>query len=578
MAFRGPDSAKVVSNETGTIGAVRLAIMDEISGEQPMVSPDGRHVVALNGEIFNFRQLRTDLAAGGWAFKTDCDTEVILALMSVEGLSAVEKLRGIFSFLWLDRRSRELHAIRDHFGTKPLYVHEAGQRTAFASKISVLLSLCPHKLKINHQGLHDFFSFRCYPNGSTPFSGIRECPPGSITTLDSTGTVKINYWWRLSARWGEVEPVPENKRSLEDFVEELEFILDDIVRSETQSDREISGFLSSGIDSALVVESASRQGKLRTAFGFSLAGVDKRDEFPGALSVADNVGISLNRAGFSREDEDLFDVMLSEYDVPAVCSLQIRAISRAAAENFKVVLTGSGGDELFGGYDRHWKADPAVSLLKRNGLGPAQLSEHGEKLFYERQFIKPERRSHMYTADFKSQIDDAAPLTTVVDLLSSCPREDALSQTMYYDQSIWMPQMVNTNLDRMSMSQSIEARVPLMRREILEFALQLPSAYLCREGKGKLLLRRLLEKRVGTWAVERPKLGFTMPLMTWLHKIVERRAPEVLTSDRFIERKIVEPAFVDWLLNFNNRKVNGADTLMIWALFIVEKWFQKYID
>jgi asparagine synthase (glutamine-hydrolysing) len=578
MRERGPDSQNVFVSQYGCVGAVRLAILDIDNGHQPMVSPDNKHVLALNGEIYNYKQLQTELSKKGWVFKTNCDTEVVLALMAIEGIEAIDKLQGFFAFVWLNLEQKCIVGVRDHFGIKPLYLHDAGKKSSFSSKISVLLDFFDSKPKPNYQALHNFYTFRCYPDNQTPFQNIFECEPGSITIINNDGKITKKRWWTLENAWSSIEQIPANQRSFDETSDELSTLIDNIILSETQSDEEISGFLSSGIDSALVMNSAFRQQKLSKVFGFSMRGIDKRDEYPDALTTAKKIGVKISMSEFEGNEKERVLQMLKSFDVPTVCSFQIQQISRSASKEFKVVLTGSGGDELFGGYDRHWKADPKTNLLQKKFFGKPILSKAGEDLFYERQLFKPTQRNELYSKYFKSQIDEGAAINYVIDIFRNCPRQDAISQTMFYDQKIWLPKMGNTNLDRMSMSQSIEARVPLMRRELLDFSLSLPHEFMFKYNQGKLLLKDLVTKKIGTDIAMRKKFGFTMPLITWLHKIVLENAIPILKSEQFLSRDLFNPRYIDWLLNFSNRRITGHDTLLLWTLYISELWFREFID
>lgn len=529
---RGPDDAGMEHSQKHSIGMRRLAIIDLAGGHQPMRSGDGRWLIVLNGEIYNFEAVRELLGRAGHRFRTSSDTEVLLEAIAAWGVTAaLAKIEGMFAFAALDVAKDELWLARDRFGEKPLYIDRRAGGFAFSSELSPLTKLrAPGD--IDQDALATLLRLGYPAPGETLFAGIRELPPATWLCRSAEGTEKSGIYWqppdRVDAETGDAQRCATRVREL----------LDQSVRARLVADVPLGLFLSGGIDSAAVGSAAVAANKeisaVTVVFGDGAA-----DESELTAATAAHLGIHLHRedgdaGGFSVAR---FDELLDHYGQPFAdtSAIPTRAVSRAGRKHFKVALSGDGGDEMFGGYLAHirnaklarfgangWTA-AAANLLAGAAPGSAgrALTLHASRFagllpyamagtFDDDQvmaLLARERRAAA-NARFAQIKEECRHLWTTV--------QDSCLALSLFAVRYSLPQQILTKVDRMAMAESLEVRAPFLDSTLAAYALSLPADMKVSMRHGKVILRRALQERLPQPVIRAPKHGFDLPVRSWL--------------------------------------------------------------
>lgn len=620
LLHRGPDDAGVWTDAEAGIALAhrRLAILDlSPAGHQPMVSACGRHVIVFNGEIYNHLALRRDLetAGGAPAWRGHADTETLLAAISVWGLEAALRATvGMFALALWDRQTRTLYLARDRLGEKPLYYGWVQGAFLFGSELKALRGWPGFAADIDRGALALYLRHNCIPAPHTIYRGIHKLPPGSWLTLpdEDREAGPVAYWSpRQVAEEGQADPF---RGSDGEAADELERLLRQAVAGQMVADVPLGAFLSGGIDSSTVVALMQAQaGRPVRSFsiGFSAAAYD---EAPQARAVAAHLGTDHTELYVSPEEAMAVIPRLPRlYDEPFADSSQIPTflVSRLARQHVTVSLSGDGGDELFGGYNRHfWAArlwrrvspwprplrgilaaglqalppaawDAAFARLGRFLPRAARQRNPGDKLHKLAEVVAAESPEAIYlhlVSHWKNPGEvvrgTAEPMTPVTDRAYWARLDDFESRMMYLDLITYLPDDILTKVDRAAMGVSLESRVPLLDHRLVEFAWRLPLAMKIRAGEGKWLLRQVLYRHIPRALVERPKMGFGLPLGDWLRGPLRDWAEDLLGEGRLREAGHFHPGPIRalWAEHLSGRR-NWAYHL--WDVLMFQAWWES---
>lgn len=547
MRHRGPDAGDLAAQGDWAIGNRRLAIVDLPGSRQPLADPSGRFWLSFNGEIYNYRELRPALAER-WSFRTAGDTEVLLAGLVLDGAAFLDRLEGMWGFALWDATERRLLVARDRLGKKPLYLRAERQRFACASELPTLATLVGESWHEDADSAADYFRYGYYLPGTTIYREVRELPPATLATWTPGQELREERYWSL--------PIGGWSAGRRRAREELSAALEAAVARRLVADVEVGAFLSGGIDSSLIVGLlASRLGVRPRTFtiGFTDRGYDER---PFARSVARRWGLEHHERTIDTWDRRrLVDLVLGHVGQPFSDSslLPTAEVSALAAEHIKVALSGDGGDELFGGYQRYlaralltWYT--ALPRPLRRGAETALRALPEPTAHHSRSLLK---KAHLF-ADVAARQGDERPYVAPVvfsarDLAALVPdlagrghlppplpdgaRGDQLLEMMAGDLLVYLPQDILVKVDRASMAHSLEARAPFLDRRVVELAFSLPRRWHRRGLAGKRMLRESFGELLPPELWRRRKQGFAVPLHAWFRDGLGDELDELLRAD-----------------------------------------------
>ena len=606
IAYRGPDGAGVWADaEAGVaLSHRRLAIVDLTpTGAQPMVSADGRWVMSYNGEVYNAEAIACAPQMAGLVRRGTSDTEIILESVARRGLDAtLADLNGMFAIALWDRANRTLHLVRDRMGIKPLFYARTARGAFFASEMKSFHA-AGLDLDIDPASVASFLRYGYVPAPHAIYRGVTKVMPGEIVSLDVSGAVQRRRYWSLEtvARTGVATPFSGDDRDAEDA---LHVLLADAVSLNLMSDVPLGAFLSGGIDSSLVsaLMVAADRGPVRTfSIGFPDFGYD---ESAHAAAVAKHLGTAHEQMSVTAAEALAVVPSLPDiYDEPFADSSQIPTylISRMTRARVTVALSGDGGDELFAGYNRHVFAAGRLAMLRQWPLVlrrsaaallsavPAAGVEVAARLLppslrVSQPALKLQKLAEVLALDgddiwrrLVSQNGDVAALMPgVAEHPLALPDidDDLLARMQVYDAATYLPDDILQKVDRAAMAVSLEVRPPLLDHRVVEFALALPARLRIRDGESKWLLRRVLDRYVPRALVERPKMGFAVPLDDWLRGPLRDWAEDLLDPQR-LGGGLLDPAAVrrlweDHLTGRANRAYG------LWAVLMFEAWRRRW--
>ena len=609
IAHRGPDDHGFWSDAEAGIALThrRLSIVDlSPAGHQPMTSADGRFVITYNGEVYNFQDLRTELEARGVKFRGASDTEVMLEAFAAYGIeAAVKRLIGMFAIGVWDRHDRTLTLIRDRLGIKPLYWAKLGETFLFGSELKALRAYPGWDPRIDRGAVAAFMRHNYVPAPHSIYSGVNKLEPGRILTLPWQGEPSITQYWdaRAVARAGLADPLRLSNTELTD---QLEILLKDAVRRRMVADVPVGAFLSGGIDSSTVVAlmQAANAGPVRTySIGFDIAGYN---EAPHAAEVARHLRTEHTELIVtSKEALDVIPRLPDFYDEPFADSSQIPTylVSAMTRQHVTVALSGDGGDELFGGYNRYQLAQKFwrnLSLLPKpvrhgiagalRGVRPDRWSSLFNLLPESLRPAQPGDKLHklasVLTLDDASAIyrrlvthweparvmpGVAEPKGPLWDDTVDSDFPGLLERLQYLDLVTYLPDDILTKVDRASMAVALEARVPLLDHRVVEFAWRIPRSSLIRDGVSKWPLRQVLYRHVPRDIVERPKMGFGIPLGDWLRGPLRDWAESLLSEQRLREGGFFDSGFVRRIWAEHLSGIHNHQYLL-WDVLMFEAW------
>jgi asparagine synthase (glutamine-hydrolysing) len=529
MVHRGPDDEGYYLDGYAGLGYRRLSIIDLKSGQQPLSSEDGRYQLIFNGEIYNYQQLRRELQAKGHRFRTRTDAEVVVHLYEDSGSDCVRKLRGMFGLAIWDKAENRLFLARDRFGIKPLYYTATGDTFVFSSELKTLLQHPSVEAKLNTAALPHYLTFQYFPDPETAFENIYRLRPAHYLTLDRKG-LNMNKYWHLQFK-------PDYSKKIAHFIEMADYLLQESVRLHMVSDVPRGAFLSSGIDSSNIVALLNRMENVST-YTVGCAG-GKHDELPQARKTAAFLGTRHREIRISANELwDCLPKIVWHQDEPVAdpAAAALYFVARLAAEEVKVVLSGEGADEVFGGYDIYCEPkavspvqhlpQPLKQLLNiaagklpentkgknylRRATTPLELRYFGNAFI----FTESEKEGLLNRELYGEGWEDPTAVTEPYFKLSR--RHDDTTRMQHLDFFTWMPGDILAKADRMTMAHSLELRVPYLDHILFEFAASIPPRYKLREGMTKYILRQASSKHLPEEICRRPKLGFPVPISAWI--------------------------------------------------------------
>jgi len=592
IRHRGPDDEGVWVDQGVALGMRRLSIIDLSTGHQPIHNEDKTVWIVFNGEIYNFPELRRELEAAGHRFYTNTYTEAIVHAYEQWGTAAIRRLRGMFGLAIWDVRTKSLLIARDRAGIKPMYYADVNGRLYFGSELKSLLEAPDLPRDLDLDALDHYLSFLYTPREDSIFKSVRKLPPGHLMTWRN-GTVKVEQYWQLSAE--------EDFRGSEgDAVAQLRRVLTDAVRCHLLSDVPLGAFLSGGIDSSLVVGLMSEISGSRVKT-FSI-GFDEPafDELEHARKVAQHFGTEHHEFVVKPDAISILDRLVWHFDEPFADPSAIPTwyVSEMARRHVTVVLSGDGGDELFGGYDRYVPHPRVVAFDRyspralrrvaaiaaarlphgvrgRNFLRHIGRDEQGRYLDAIRFFGADEKPS-LLSADVRRALQGPDPEMRLAQHFDRFAHLPWPSQMMRFDAETYLPEDVLTKVDRMSMAHSIESRVPLLDNEVIDFAATLPASLKIKDGRRKHVLKEVAATLLPRDILDRRKQGFGVPLGTWFRGNLRELFADTLLSPSSLQRGYFEPAFVRHIVD---EHLAGTRDHMwqLWQLVVFDRWHQQYV-
>ena len=598
IAHRGPDDEGSYIKDGIGLGMRRLSIIDLAGGKQPIANEDGSVITVFNGEIYNYRELRSDLSGRGHKFASASDTEVIVHLYEEFGDECVQRLRGMFAFAVWDSRHRRLLIARDRLGIKPLYYTESKGRLIFASEIKAILQHPSIEARLDLQGLSGYLSLKYVPSPATMFEGIRSLPPGHRLICDTRGTT-VKPYWDLSFAQNHTENHAEAE-----YAEQLEALLKEAIRIHLVSDVPFGAFLSGGLDSSTIVALMSHfLGDPVKTFSVGFGGDGAAfSELPYPRKVGKSYRTDHHEVIIEpRHLINLAEKVIWHLDQPIADDACIAnfMVAELAARHVKMVLTGEGGDELFAGYARYSGerlsplfryATPAgkslaiaasarIPGLRRPKLALYALCQADEAKRLANWFplFNCDMKASLLNDEVKETLNGASADDIFADHLSRTDARDPLSRMLYVDTKLWLADDLLARGDKTSMAASLEARVPLLDHELVEFAASLPPHFKIRRLTRKYLLKQVSRSWLPAEIVDRKKKGFPMPFSVWFRKDARSFVHDILSPDMVRRRGLFNPGFVERLLHQHDTGFADHGTLL-WSLLSVELWHRLFID
>ena len=585
IRHRGPDDAGYFTRPGVALGMRRLSIIDLAGGMQPIGNEDGSIQVVFNGEIYNYRELRRDLVARGHRFRTESDTEVLVHLYEERGVALVHELRGMFGFALWDARTETLLLARDRLGIKPLYYAPVGNGIVFGSELKALLAHGSVAPRVDPAAIAWYLSLGYIPDPHAVFEGVFKLEPGHVLWWDAERGIRTERYWSPL--------VPENAGIDEaEAAAEIRRLLEESVRYRLIADVPLGAFLSGGVDSSAVVATMARLMD-RPVSTFSIGFAEPEyNEAPAAAAVARALGTDHHELIVGPDVDDLFERVVGAFDEPfadasAIPTLLVSALAR---RHVTVVLSGDGGDELFGGYTRY------AAYVRRNIEipGPVRallgyLARRAPQRMYGRnrllELSRTARGRYTGMVAHALAVEEGGVAGPAVrkaaagldELLApwfdQVVDRDPVSQAMLVDTMTYLPGDILTKVDRMSMAVSLEARVPLLDHRLVEFTASLPSSMkLDGNGQGKRIFRRAMRGIVPDFVFDRPKHGFSVPLRPWLKRELRHRLDALRTGDAPI-REYIEPSAVERVIDehLTGRRSHAG---RLWRLVVLDLWLR----
>jgi asparagine synthase (glutamine-hydrolysing) len=589
MAHRGPDAEGVYASGPALLAHTRLSIIDLTdAGAQPMSTPDGDVHVVFNGEIYNYPTLRAEL--DDYDYRSETDTEVILACYEAYGLDFLSKLRGMFAFGLWDEREERLLLARDRLGQKPLFYRRTDDGVVFGSTISAILADDSVSVTPDYEALRSFLTYQYVPHPKTGFEGIERLGPGEYMVIEEEGTRHESYW---SLSFADKLAAP-----LDDIEETLTAKLRDAVSVRTLSDVPLGVFLSGGIDSTVVthlMDDVTEDPVNTYSIGF-----DTYDELDAARHVAEEYGTNHHEYTVEPDAVEVLPEVVREVEMPFgdPSAVPTYYVSEMASQDITVAVGGDAGDENFAGYDRYTydratSAAAAVPTAVRRPVGRALAAlpdrlTHDTPLARLRSLLENaegdavERYApyvcHMLGADAERVWDGNAPADELAHLRRAFGASDGptrLDRILQTDVETYLPDDLLVKVDRMGMAHSLEVRSPFLDHELVEFAARIPSTYKWRRGEKKWILKRTFRDRIPDRVLDRPKQGFSVPVNAWFRGPLASTAEEKLS--RLGERDHFDGEGLTETLDAH-RDGRADNGFYLWDLVVLETWFEEFVD
>jgi asparagine synthase (glutamine-hydrolysing) len=610
IVHRGPDDDGYYIDKTGRVGlaARRLSIIDLATGHQPLDSHSGKNWITYNGEVYNFQALREELIARGYRFRTKTDTEVIVNLYEEYGLDFVKKLRGMFAIGIYDSRNHRLVLARDHVGIKPLYycLKPGNKNLVFGSELKTILQYPGIDKTIDPAALDFFLTLEYIPAPFSIFKSIRKLPAGHILTYQD-GHLKIEKYWDIDKE--NLQIVDAGNPDFNALKEQFHHLLKESVKMRMISDVPLGAFLSGGLDSSSIVSSMAAQSDRRIKT-FSIGFEEKSYS---ELQYSSIVSKAFNTDHYTRnlspdinrlvlELADIWDEPLGDFS-----NFPTYLVSKIAREKVTVVLSGDGGDEIFGGYEHYIAQKIArtidmglfrpfhklmaqtthlfppselkkgfVNRIKRfsEGLHNSHVNQHFRWML----FLSGYQKQKLYTPDFLQE-DYLKPLTErppFEDFFNHSRQFEDINQDLYLDFKSYMVDNILVKVDRMSMATSLEARVPLLDYKMVEFAFSLPSHYKLNGKTTKWFFKKAMEGILPNDIIYRQKEGFSIPIKNWLKSDLRDLMMMYLSENRIKDSGFFNYDYIQKMITEHlDNKQNHAHRL--WPLILFQLWREKFL-
>jgi asparagine synthase (glutamine-hydrolysing) len=602
IAHRGPDAEGFFREAGLGLAHRRLSIIDLAGGDQPMGNEDGSVQVVFNGEIYNFQQLRDELVAKGHTFRTRSDTEVLVHLYEEEGEDLVKRLRGMFAFALWDQRKRRLLLARDRIGIKPLYIYRDAEKLLFGSELKAILAHPNVDRTIDCEAVEDYLAFGIVPGRRAIFRKAEKLQPAHVLSVTAATLEQTpRRYWKYEAGAGE-------QKTTRQWCEAVESKIAETVKAHQIADVPVGAFLSGGLDSSAIVETASGMNAdaIKT---FSIGFREERfSELPFARQVAEQFGCEHTERIVTPEAIESLDDLVHFYDEPFADSSAIPTmqVSRLAREKVKVVLSGDGGDEAFGGYSRYvhdlhearWR-ERLPRWARQGVLGPlarvwpkadwlprvlraktllTNLSLPANRAYANTLSLNrlPIRRQ-LLSADVLAGLNGHRPEQLVADYYGQAPANDPLAAMIAADVGMLLPDDFLTKVDRASMSCGLEVRPPLVDHELLELSAQIPSELKIRGGQSKWILNEIYRERLPLDVTSRAKQGFEIPIDEWLRGPLRDVFESTVLNPNSRVGELLDQRTVRKLYRAHQAKI-GRHGNALWSILVLARWAEKYLS
>lgn len=591
------------------LGHRRLSIIDtSAAGHQPMLTDDGRYALVLNGEIYNYKEIRGELEAKGESFKSGSDTEVLLKAFRVWGTDCLDKLNGMFAFAVWDDAEKELTLVRDRAGIKPIFYAQTNEGFAFASEVKAILASGLIKAELDHEGLDQFLTFLWPVPPHTLFKGVYQLLPGHFLRWKN-GEFKTHEWWDLDFS------AEEHGGSEAAWSERVLATLDHVTEMEMVADVPLGAFLSGGVDSSSIVALMAKHatGKVSTYTTGISAGDLEYDIIPDDVEwsrrVADMLPVDYHETLLTPDLAHLLPMLVRHQEAPVIdMAIPSYLISEQARATHKVMLSGMGGDEVFAGYPRQMAmklagaTDLIPSMVRRplmktidsllyGGLrGPLTAPLRNAKKFARSAAMDFEDRylgfGTYFTAAMKKELysGDFGPETAGFDayryhreFFGRCRNLSPINRMLYVDFKTFMPALNLDTTDRTSMAANLEVRVPFLNKELVDLSARIPSSLKIKGIKRKYILKKAVESLLPKEVIWRKKAGFGAPIRSWIRGPLRPMIDDLLSEETIRRRGLFEPAAVRKLIDTN---LSGREdlSLQVFQLLNLEIWFREFID
>jgi asparagine synthase (glutamine-hydrolysing) len=561
LKHRGPDHVGVHSFSSGFILNTRLSIIDLEGGNQPFFSKNQKIAVIQNGEIYNFIEVRNDLKSKGIVFETSSDTEVILRAYEHYGPGFVSHLNGMFAIAVVDHNTNKLFLYRDRLGVKPLFFFQSEEFFGFSSEIKSFLKIPGFSREINKQAVHHFLNFNYIPLPDTIFRHVLHVLPGYCFEFDLT------TWQLQKTRYWDLQNKKEEIIAESDLLNRLEYLIEDAVKIRLRSDVPVAAFLSGGLDSSLVCAIAKK--KFDYSFETFTVGFNENDfdESIYAKQLAEYLGLKNNLVLMNADKVNMWNKITWFNDQPHgdISFIPTFLVSQKASERYKVVFSGDGGDEAFGGYLKY------LNLL--NSERPDQDYFSSISLFDENKFDFKQ----LYTSNFYKQIEVGSSYRFFQTALKFFSNKDAINQAILFDVKHLLPGNNLVKPDRMAMANSLEVRSPLLDYRIYELMFSVSGDLKVSNELGtKHLLKKLAVNYLPENLVYRKKQMFTVPVGEWFKKDLLEYLKKHLKDESFIERGIFNPDYIDSMIESHAKGTHNF-TRELRAILALKLWFDEFL-
>jgi len=615
QSHRGPDGQGIFSGDGFILGHKRLSIIDLNShSNQPMISRCGNYVLVFNGEIYNYLELKLDLLEKGHVFNTHSDTEVLLNSFIEYGIDCIDKFIGMFAFCILDKQKNETYLVRDRLGIKPLYYVQNDREVIFSSEIKSILAIDKSYIQLNRRAISSYMSFRYPILNDTFFQGVGSLPPAHYLKISNSTNVEMVEYWSLRNSFKE----QKNDKGEKYYLEKLRLLLDSAVEYRMVSDVPLGSFLSGGVDSSVITSVMSQKSNapIKTyCIGFEEQGYH---EFEYADIVSSKLKTDHREIVMSGDNYmEIMDELISYKDAPLSVPNEVPLflMCKELKKDVTVVLSGEGADEIFGGYGRIFRSTNDYEKLKnidnynisdkeKNKFCKSLLMKYATTEFSSEldhfmniySYTSYKEKCELLHSDCNLQDTESILYKKFLDYFDEIPDESYLNKMMYVFEKVHLLGLLH-RVDTTSMAASVEARVPFVDHRLVEFAFTIPEKYKLKWTTNdktpfhlmsdeisevcdtpKYILKKCYEGEIPDEVLHRKKVGFPVPLNTWLSGNFRKYAKDILLSDSANSRKIFNSKNIEKWIDNDNLSQNHSDAMKIWMLINLELFCSKYFN